>query len=103
MAATTVSTRLEAEEIKLLESLAELSGFDRSTLIKSLLRKGMRTMRREQAVDAYRQGKVTLSRAAELGGLDLWDFIALMGKEKLDLHYGEEEFESDLRSLEAAR
>jgi predicted HTH domain antitoxin len=102
MAATsTVSTRLDEQELALIQSLAELEGCDRATLIKSLLRKGMTHLRREHAVRAYREDEVTLSKAAELAGLNLWDFIALMEPEKLELHYDVADFEQDLRHLPA--
>ncbi len=99
MASSTVSARLDAEELKLLESLAELSGFDRSTLIKSLLRRGMKELRFEHAVEAYRKEAITLSRAAEVAGVPLWDFIALMKDENLELHYDVGDLEADVASL----
>ncbi len=99
MASVTVSTRLDPEEIKLLEALADLSGFDRSTLVKSLLRRGMKELRLEHAAEALRTEKVTLSRAAELAGLDVWDFIAGMESRGLELHYGVDELDQDLDAL----
>ena len=71
----------------------------RATLIKSLLRNGLKNLRRERAVEAFRRDEVTLSRAAELAGLTPWDFLALMDSEKLELHYDVAEFEEDLRAL----
>jgi predicted HTH domain antitoxin len=71
-------------------------------LIKSLLRKGMVHLRREQAVRAFRREEVTLSKAAELAGMDQWDFLALMETEKLDLHYDVADFEQDLSHLPIA-
>jgi predicted HTH domain antitoxin len=99
MPSATISARLDLEEVKLLESLAEMSGFDRSTLIKSLLRKGMKELRLEQAIEAYRKERITLSRAAEVAGLSVWDFVAGMQKEGLELHYGVRDFEADLELL----
>ena len=99
MASVTISTRLDPEEVKLLESLAELSGLDRSTLVKGLLRRGMREFRLEHAAEALRKEKVTLSRAAELAGLDVWDFIAGMESQGLELHYGVDELNQDLDAL----
>jgi predicted HTH domain antitoxin len=96
MASTTISTRIEEEELRVLNSLVESSGYDRSTLVKMLLRRGMRALRLESAVDAYRREKITLSRAAEMAGISTWDFIALMDNEELGLQYGADEFEADL-------
>lgn len=99
MASETISTRLNPEEVKLLESLADLSGFDRSTLVKSLLRRGMKELRLDHAAEALRKERVTLSRAAELAGLDVWDFIAGMERMGLELHYGVDELNQDLDAL----
>ncbi|MEI6675808.1 MAG: UPF0175 family protein [Verrucomicrobiota bacterium] len=98
-ATSTVSTRLEAADLSLIQSLAELEGCDRATLIKSLVRNGLKNLRRERAVEAFRREEVTLSRAAELAGLSLWDFLALMDLERLELHYDVAELEEDLRDL----
>lgn len=99
MGSVTISTRLDPEEVKLLESLADLSGLDRSTLVKSLLRRGMKELRLDHAAEALRNEKVTLSRAAELAGLDVWDFIAGMESMGLELHYGVDDLNQDLEAL----
>ena len=98
-ATTTVSTRLNQSELALIQSLAELEGCDRGTLFRSLLRSGLERLRRDRAVEAYRREQVTLSRAAELAGMSVWDFLALMESEKLELHYDVTEFREDLRHL----
>ena len=99
MPSTTISTRLEADEFALLETLGDISGTDRSSLVRSLLRRGMKELRLEQAVKAYRQESVTLSRASKIAGLSQWEFIARMCDEFLELHYGVDEFASDLNVL----
>jgi len=98
---STVSTRLDKQDLALIKALAELEGCDRASLIKSLLRKGMVQLRREHAIRAFRREEVTLSKAAELAGLPLWDFLALMESEKLELHYEVADFEQDLAQLSA--
>lgn len=98
-ATSTVSTRLNQADVDLIHSLAELEGCDRATLIKTLLRNGLEHLRRDRAVEAYRREKVTLSRAAELAGLNPWEFLALMDSEKLELHYDVAEFHEDLSRL----
>lgn len=98
-ASSTVSTRLNDSDVALIQSLAELEGCDRATLIKTVLRNGLDRLRRDRAVEADRLEKVTLSRAAELAGLGLWDFLALMEPERLELHYDVTEFREDLERL----
>lgn len=85
----------------MIDSLAEISGFDRSTLVKLLLRRGVRELRLELASDAFRNEQVTLSRASEMAGVSQWDFLSRMKDRNLELHYGVEDFELDLQALGA--
>lgn len=87
----------------MLETLAAMEGCDRSTLMRTALRRGIKALRLERAFAAFRSEEVTLSRAAELAGLSTWDFLALMPKQQLELHYGVDEFEDDLEALHADR
>lgn len=93
----TVSTRLEEEEAVQLEALAAREGLDRASVMKQLLRRGMREALWEEAVREYRAGRVTLSRASEMAGVSLWDFIGRMGEFDLEWHYGEDDLEGDLK------
>lgn len=97
MVTTTLSTRITREESEILDTLAEETGMARSNLVKTLLRRGMKELRMDVAAEAYAQHRVTLSRAAEIGGLSLWDFIAQMGPRRLDLHYDVAELAEDLQ------
>jgi predicted HTH domain antitoxin len=99
MPSKTISTRLDPDEVDELESLVEQSGTDRATLVKLLLRRGMKSLRMESAVQAFRNEEVTLSRAAAMAGVGPWDFIARMRSEGLELHYGVADFDADLEAL----
>ncbi len=96
MQTKTVSTRLAADELMLLDELATRSGQDRAAMTKTLLRRGMAELRYEQAVSVYRTERVTLSRAAEMAAMSAWDFIARMHEQDLIFNYGVRELEEDL-------
>lgn len=96
MKTKTVSTRLGEEELVLLDDLAERAGLDRAGMTKTLVRRGLAELRFEQAAKSYREGMVTLNRAAELAAVPLWDFIARMDEQNLALSYGVEELKEDL-------
>lgn len=100
MATTTIAARVSSEEASLIDALAEMEGCDRSSLIRSIVRRGIKALRLERAVAAYRAEEITLSRAAELAGLSTWDFLALMPKENLDLHYDVVDSEAELHALD---
>jgi predicted HTH domain antitoxin len=59
----------------------------------------MKELRFEQAVDAFRKETVTLSRAAEIAGVDQWDFVARMKDQNLELHYDVKDFEADIEAI----
>lgn len=97
MKTKTISTRLGEEEVALLDDLASRAGLDRGGMTKALLRRGMAELYLEEAVVAYRSGRVTLSRAAEMASVSLWDFVARMEEHGLSLSYSGEDFDDDVR------
>ena len=103
MRTTTSSTRVTTEDLALLDHLAAGTGQDRATLMKSILRTGMAELRFRQGVEAYRQGSITLSKAAETAGLSLWDMVARLDQAQADLHYDAEELREDLAAFAAKR
>ena len=75
MKTMTLSLRLSSDEVRSLDEAAEHDGLDRSALLKRLLRRGYADYRMETACDAYRRGEVSLSRAAEMAGVSLYDLL----------------------------
>ena len=100
MSTSTVSARLDDKEIAELDALTQLTGFDRSAVLKSIFRKGIQDWRMELAAQKYRAEEVTLSRAAEIAGISQWDFMARMDEAGLELHYGPEDLEEDLQAIQ---
>lgn len=98
MKTKTISTRLEEDELVQLDALASSCGLDRSGMTKSLLRRGLAELRFDAAVAAYREGRVTMSRAAEMASLSVWDFMARMDAAGLHWNYGVQELEEDLHA-----
>ena len=69
MATVTLSTRLAKEEARKIDELAANLGLDRGAVLKQLIRKGLKEIQIETALDSYRRGKITLSKAAEIAEL----------------------------------
>ncbi len=74
-----------AEFTTLLDELDVLIGKgiykDRESLVKDAMRSLLRSrpeLRGQLAIELYRQGKVSLSRAAEIGGVDMESFKELL-------------------------
>lgn len=96
MKTQTISTRMTHEELRVLDELAEDAGLDRSGMTRSLVRRGLKEMRTEAALNAYAGQQATLSRAAEMADLSPWDFLAKLATMGGAFHYDLEEFEEDL-------
>jgi len=61
-----VTARLPKETLEEIEAIAERERIDRSELIRRLLDVALAKRRIDEAVEAYRSGKVTLWRASEM-------------------------------------
>jgi predicted HTH domain antitoxin len=99
MSTKTLSTRLTEDENREFEQLSALSGMDRAVLMKRMLREGMSRMKWELAVSAYAEDRASLSRAAEMAGVGIREFIARMPSERVVLNYDSDELEDDLDTL----
>ena len=97
MRTVTISMRLPRDEVARLEKLARELGTERPTLLKRALRRGAKDLMFERACQAYRAGEATLSRAAEIADLPLRDMILKLKDADLELSYGVDELERDLR------
>lgn len=73
----TISARVPDELEAELEAYLEDERLDRSTAVRRLLTEGLEEWRREQALERLASGEVTLTRAAELAGLSVWEFARL--------------------------
>ena len=96
MATVTLSTRLTKEEANKIDELAANLGLDRGAVLKQLIRKGLKEIQIERALDGYRRGTITLSRAAEIAELTLRDILLRLPEESVELNYDVEELRRDL-------
>lgn len=94
-----LSARFASDEAKKIDELAADLGLDRGALLKQLIRKGLKDIQTERALDAYRRGTITLSRAAELAELSLRDVLLRLPEETIELNYDVRELQRDLEGI----
>ncbi|HET7323923.1 MAG TPA: UPF0175 family protein, partial [Halococcus sp.] len=58
--------------------------------------RGLRDWRAETAVGRYRDGELSLGRAAEFAGVSLWRFLDLLDERGVETNYTESDLASDL-------
>ncbi len=95
----TFSTRLEKEKAKRIDELAADLGLDRGALLKQLIRKGYKDIQTERALEGYRRGILSLSRAAEIAGLTLRDLLFRLPEESIELNYDLRELKRNLEGV----
>lgn len=96
MSLEAVTARLPKEMIREVERLAEKMKVDRSELIRRLLDSALREKRLEDAVQAYRDGRVTLWKAAETAGISLREMMDTVRERKIPVSYTLEDLRRDL-------
>jgi predicted HTH domain antitoxin len=55
------------------------------------------------AIGLFSAGEVTLGQAAEAAGISQGEFMRELGRRKIPIHYGVEEFAEDLVTIEKLR
>ena len=93
-----VSTRISEDLEKELKLIEEVEKTDRATVIRKLLSIGVSEWKKKYALDLYREGKVSLWKAAKIAGLSLWEMIDLLAKEKVLLNYTIEDLREDIEA-----
>jgi predicted HTH domain antitoxin len=99
MNTVTLSTRLTKNEAQKIDQLAATLGLDRGSLLKQLIRKGYMDLQTERALDAYRRGTITLSKAAEIAELTIRDILLRMPEESIELNYDLRELQRDIENI----
>lgn len=85
---------LEAE----LEPYAEAKNIGKSTAIRKLVAERLDDWRTEQALERLEAGEVTLSRAAEISGMSIWEFASRANDENVTC-VSDDHLEADLEDL----
>lgn len=91
----TVSVRLDVEDYNFLNSLAESDKEDLSTAVRSLILRGRVLL----ALERYREGRASLSKAAEVAGVSISEMMDLLGEHGIPADLRVEDYREGLRTL----
>ena len=75
---------LDKELLQFIDEFAKTRDEDRSTAIRQLIKKGVSGEKVELAVKKFQEG-VPFRKAAEMAGLDYWDFQAELDKRGISI------------------
>ena len=94
----TISARVPDELETEFERYLEDEQLDRSTAIRKLLSESLGQWRREQALEGLAEGRVTLSKAAEIAELSVWE-VAQLAAEQDITWVDDDHLDDDLEAL----
>ncbi len=83
MTEITISARIPRDMEQEVEQLMREERLERSAAIRKLLHLGLDRYRHERALRLLAEGTVTLSRAAEIARLSLWEFVDVVRDRKI--------------------
>ncbi|MBS3083365.1 UPF0175 family protein [Candidatus Pacearchaeota archaeon] len=78
-----LSTRIPKDLERELEKYMYEEHVEKSSAVRRLLYEALRMWREEYALKLLSEGKVTVSKAAQIAGVDIWDFISKVKKSKI--------------------
>jgi len=93
-----ISTRIPDDIAKDLKEIEKEEQTDRATLVRKLLARAIEQWKMERALRLYREGKVTLWRAARLGGITLREMMELAAKQGIQFKYTSKDLEEDINA-----
>jgi len=82
-----------------LEALAKVEHVAKIDMARQLLWEGIARRKQEVALKLYEQGQASKSRAAEMAGLSLWEFMEVVEQRGSRWDYSLEEAKQELQRL----
>ncbi len=92
----TTSVRLPKEVVEEIEKLSKEEGIDKGTLIRKLIAESLREYKIKKALEPYREGRVSLWKAAEMAGITYREALEELRKRNIPFKYDLEDLEIDI-------
>lgn len=95
-----IAARVDEDLLAQIKEIEKETRVDRSEVVRRLLDEGVKQYQLKKAIKMLRDERVTVSRAAEIAGISIWDMLEVMHAKRIPIPYKAE----DLRkSLELVR
>ncbi len=82
MTEAAISARIPKVLEKELKEYMKTEHLEKSIAVRKLLYKSLQEWREEHALRLLAEGRTTVSKAAEIAGMDIWSFIAKIKESK---------------------
>lgn len=92
--------RLPKDIKAVIEERVKEERLDRSSVMRQFLAIGVREYKKQKAVELYKAEKVSLSKAAEIAGMNVYDMIDLLIKSGVRSDYTIEDMKRERKLIE---
>ncbi|MBI2142547.1 UPF0175 family protein [Candidatus Woesearchaeota archaeon] len=82
-----ISLTVSKELLEKSDEIARRKLEDRSTVLRELLRLGLKQHMLKDALEQYVEGKVSMEKAAELADVSLWKFLDVLKERRVPIRY----------------
>jgi predicted HTH domain antitoxin len=93
-----IAARFPKSSVEELEEIAKEEHVDKSTVVARALQQYIKDWKLERALTLYREGKVTLWKAARIADVSLWEIMDIVKQRKIPLQYTYEDFREDFEA-----
>lgn len=97
----TITTRVPNDIEKKIETISRIEHLDKSTIVRRLLSKAVQEWQIDHALAQYREGKITIGRAAKMVGIPLREMIAIAAKKGIPFQYSLDDMREDFQAAES--
>lgn len=91
-----IGIRIEEDFLSSVDKLSEEESLDRSSMLRKLLHLGFSDYMKHKVKEKYLAGKITLSEAAKMANLTLWEMQKYLVEGGYQSSYSIEDLEEDL-------
>lgn len=88
-----ISVRIPNEFYEIVIKLSKLEKQEKSFIVREALKKGLERLKKETAIELYKERKLTLSEAAKLADIGVGEMMELLIKEGVKSEITIEDFE----------
>ena len=97
----TITTRVPDDIEKKIEDISRAEHLDKSTVVRRLLSKAVQEWMIDNVLAQYKDGKITLGKAAQVVGLPLREMIAIASKRGIPFQYNIDDLREDFQAAES--
>ncbi len=90
-----ISIRPTSDISRKIERLSLLTALDRSSLIRIALSSGLDEELKKHALSQYREGRISLGKAAEISGISVREMMNLLMKNNIILNLSVQDIQDD--------